>query len=87
MHSSSFLVSFTLLLMWVRVEAAFVHPGVVVTKDQLDFIKEQVEKKIDPIYTAFVNANKTAACSPSYKVRVRITLLKVIIEEENKRIK
>ncbi len=38
---------------------AFQHPGVLVSRAQLDFIKAQVNSHIDPIYTEFLNAQKS----------------------------
>ncbi len=34
----------------------FQHPGVLVSKAQLDFIKAQVNAHVDPIYSAYINA-------------------------------
>src|SRR5260370_1490597 len=46
------------IVMGSQVAAAqtFVHPGVLVSKAQLDFIKAQVNAHVDPIYSAYVNA-------------------------------
>src|SRR5260370_24473160 len=40
----------------VAAAQTFVHPGVLVSKAQLDFIKAQVNAHVDPIYSAYVNA-------------------------------
>jgi uncharacterized membrane protein len=46
------------MVMGSQVAAAqtFVHPGVLVSKAQLDFVKAQVNAHVDPIYSAYVNA-------------------------------
>src|SRR5713101_6800271 len=44
---------------------AFQHPGVLVSRAQLDFIKAQVNSHIDPIYTEFLNAQKSTYGSTS----------------------
>src|SRR5579859_3216819 len=53
-------VAMTLVFMVMGSQAAaaqtFVHPGVLVSKAQLDFIKAQVNAHVDPIYSAYVNA-------------------------------
>src|SRR6266849_1095378 len=38
---------------------AFQHPGVLVSRAQLDFIKAQVNSHVDPIYTEFLNAQRS----------------------------
>jgi len=37
----------------------FQHPGVLVSRAQLDFIKAQVNSHVDPIYTEFLNAQRS----------------------------
>src|SRR5579859_3389744 len=53
-------VAMTLVFMVMGSQASaaqtFVHPGVLVSKAQLDFIKAQVNAHVDPIYSAYVNA-------------------------------
>src|SRR5579859_3507959 len=53
-------VAMTLVFMVMGSQAAaaqtFQHPGVLVSKAQLDFIKAQVNAHVDPIYSAYQNA-------------------------------
>jgi len=48
---------------------AFVHPGVFVSKSQLDFIKEQVSKQSQPIYGAYEKAVKSSFANLNYRIR------------------
>src|SRR5271163_2959497 len=43
------------------------HPGVLVSQAQLDFVKQQVNNKVEPFYQEFLNAQKSNYGSPSYK--------------------
>ncbi|HWE27548.1 MAG TPA: alginate lyase family protein, partial [Polyangia bacterium] len=45
----------------------FVHPGVMVDKAQLDFVKAQIAAKKDPWYSAFNSTKGSALASLSYK--------------------
>jgi len=47
-------------------QTTFQHPGVLVSRAQLDFIKAQVNAKVDPIYTEFLNAQKSTYGSLTY---------------------
>jgi hypothetical protein len=40
----------------LQLVTAFTHPGVHLSKPQLDFIKKQVANKVEPVYSAFVQA-------------------------------
>lgn len=51
-------------------QGAFVHPGVLMNKAQLDFIKVQVLAKVEPVYTAMVNANATSIAGRHYVPKV-----------------
>jgi hypothetical protein len=44
------------------------HPGVLVSQAQLDFVKQQVNAKVEPFYQEFLNAQKSNYGSLSYKV-------------------
>src|SRR5579872_79411 len=47
----------------------FQHPGVLVSKAQLDFIKSQVNNKVDPIYSAYKKAVASPYGSLTYSVQ------------------
>jgi Alginate lyase len=44
------------LLSHIAIVSAFVHPGVYLSQPQLDFIKLQVQNKVEPMYSAFLQA-------------------------------
>src|ERR1700730_15159641 len=46
--------------------ATFQHPGVLVSRTQLDFIKAQVSSHTDPIYSAFLKAQNSVYGSLTY---------------------
>jgi len=48
---------------------AFQHPGVLISKTQLDFIKAQVSQKVDPIYSAYQKAVASSFASKTYKTK------------------
>ncbi len=48
---------------------AFEHPGVLVSQAQLDFVKEQVQAKAEPVYTQFLHAQASAFGDLNYKVK------------------
>ena len=60
-------VSFAFVVAGGRLAAAqtFQHPGVLVSRAQLDFVKQQVANKADPIYSEFLNAQKSRYGSTS----------------------
>jgi MBG domain (YGX type) len=43
------------------------HPGVLVSQAQLDFVKQQVNNKVEPFFQEFLNAQKSSYGSLSYK--------------------
>jgi hypothetical protein len=47
---------------------AFEHPGVLVSRAQLDFVKAQVQAKAEPIYTQFLHAQASELADLHYKV-------------------
>src|SRR5258708_5472047 len=47
-------------------QAAFQHPGVLVSRAQLDFVKTEVSNHVDPIHAAFVKAQQSSYGSLSY---------------------
>lgn len=49
--------------------APWQHPGVLVSKAQLDFIKQQVNAKIQPYYQEFLNAQASSYGSKTYTVK------------------
>lgn len=57
------------LLLTVAGQSAFAqtfqHPGVLVSRAQLDFIKQQVANKVDPIYSEFLKAQSSRYGSTS----------------------
>ena len=48
---------------------AFQHPGVLVSKAQLDFVKAQVQAKVEPFYTQFLNAQANQYGDLNYKIK------------------
>jgi len=44
------------------------HPGVLVSQAQLDFVKQQVNNKVEPFYQEFLNAQQSNYGSLTYKV-------------------
>src|SRR5690242_15114667 len=68
--SMSLLPLFVVLLSMGEQTAAqtFQHPGVLVSKAQLDFIKLQVANKVDPIYTAYQKAVASSYGSLTYAI-------------------
>lgn len=48
---------------------AFQHPGVLVSKAQLDFVKAQVNAKVEPFYTQFERAQASEYADLNYKVK------------------
>ena len=44
------------------------HPGVLVSQAQLDFVKQQVNNKVEPFYQEFLNAQQSNYGSLKYKV-------------------
>lgn len=47
-------------------QETFVHPGVLVSRKQLDFVKGQVANQIEPIYSAFLKAQNSTYGSLTY---------------------
>jgi hypothetical protein len=47
-------------------QMTFQHPGVLVSAQQLQFIRRQVQEKIDPIYSAFIKAQNNKYGSLTY---------------------
>jgi hypothetical protein len=47
----------------------FKHPGVLVSRAQLDFIKDQVNAKVEPFYTEFQRAQASEPGALDYKVK------------------
>src|ERR1700678_4275517 len=45
------------------------HPGVLVSQAQLDFVKQQVNLKVEPFYQEFLNAQKSNYGSLTYTVK------------------
>jgi hypothetical protein len=67
-----FLISVILVLLLpltYSAPTAFKHPGVLVSKTQLDFIKSQVSSQKDPIYTAYKKAIASPYGSKTYKIQ------------------
>jgi hypothetical protein len=50
-------------------QTTFQHPGVLVSKAQLDFVKAQVNTKVEPIYTQYQRAAASPWGSLAYKVQ------------------
>ena len=50
-------------------EQPFQHPGVLVSKVQLDFVKAQVAAKVEPFYTQFLHAQASEYGDLNYKVK------------------
>jgi len=48
---------------------AFQHPGVLVSRSQLNYIKAQVDNRIQPIYSAYQKAFKSRFGSLTYKIQ------------------
>ena len=48
---------------------SFQHPGVLVSKAQLDFVKAQVNAKVDPFYSEFQHAQASGFGDINYKVK------------------
>ena len=48
---------------------AFQHPGVLLSRAQLDFVKAQVAAKTDPLYTQFEHATASEYADLNYKVK------------------
>ena len=46
------------------------HPGVLVSQAQLDFVKQQVNNKVEPFYQEFLNAQQSNYGSLKYKVEM-----------------
>ncbi len=59
------------LLLYIpsAVAQAFQHPGVLVSKAQLDFVKAQVEAKAEPFHTQFENAKANEYGDLHYKMK------------------
>ncbi|MDX1901971.1 MAG: hypothetical protein SFW66_08225 [Gammaproteobacteria bacterium] len=49
--------------------APWQHPGVLVNKAQLDFIKQQVNAHVQPYYQEFLNAQASSYGSKTYKIQ------------------
>jgi hypothetical protein len=64
------LAALTLILLLVgnqrTLAQTFQHPGVLVSRNQLDFIKTQVANHVDPIYSAFLSAQSSRYGSLTY---------------------
>jgi hypothetical protein len=66
-----FFVSALVILFLVpqhAVAQTFQHPGVLVSKAQLDFVKAQVNAHVEPFYTEFLNAQASAYGSKTYQI-------------------
>jgi len=56
------------LILLQTVTPDFIHPGVFVNKAQLDFIKEQVSKQVQPVYDAYQKAFKSSLANLNYRI-------------------
>jgi Alginate lyase len=48
---------------------SLVHPGVLVSRAQLDFVKAQIQSKTEPVYTQFLHAQSSVYGDLNYKVK------------------
>src|ERR1039457_3871139 len=51
-----------------------VHPGIMVSHDQLNYIRTMVQAHVDPIYSAYVKATNSSSGSLNYQETISANL-------------